>query len=216
MKEDIFKVRFLEKYNYALENMDIINALYFGNSDHSSFYEIMEHLLFDNDDLNDNESYKHLEFVKSFKGILIGKYLEKYKKEKTMYYRNCLEMTPKNNERSIEYYNSKINKIEALTEEEFVKKLDFYQFINIMYSYIYKQPKNSKNRQKKLDVICLYALFCKEFNKDYKNDEAVDNPVIRNRKEYVKNNEYIDYFSENKEAFNEEIVRKRKNNENRN
>ena len=85
-----------------------------------------------------------------------------------------------------------------------------------MYSYIYKQPKNSKNRQKKLDVICLYALFCKEFNKDYKSDEAVDNPVIRNRKEYVKNNEYIDYFSENLEVFNEEIVRQRKNNENRN
>ena len=72
------KKKFLDKYFYLENNMDLINILYNSNPSLNLFEEV-ENLLFSDDELINNEGFDFFEFLKKFKPILLDNALEKYK-----------------------------------------------------------------------------------------------------------------------------------------
>ena len=212
--EDILKQRFLNKYYFIIENMDLICALYYGKTDRTGLLESIEDILFSNDELKENKGYMYIDGIRYLKGMLISKHYNEYKIRKTMYYEALLKKVPKNNIESINYYKKELEILNNLTEEKFINKMDFEKLVEIMRAYLATQEKHHKNRDQKLKVLYLYHSLYEELHKDEKKKEYDLEENKRTKERYVKTNDFINYFSDNKETFNAEFVRKR--NENRN
>lgn len=212
--EDILKQRFLNKYNFIMKNMDLICSIYYGKTDRTGLLESVEDILFSNDELEKNGGYHYINGISYLKAMLITKHFSDYKIRKTVYYEALLKEVPKNNIESINYYKKELEILKNLTEEEFVEKMDFEKLIQIMRAYIVTQEKHHKNRDKKLEVLYLYHLLHEELHKDEKKKEYDLEENKRKKERYIKTNDFINYFSDNKETFNAEFVRNR--NENRN
>ena len=77
--EDILKQRFLNKYNFIMDNMDLISSLYYGKTDRTGLLESIEDILFSNDELKENNGYMYIEGICYLKGMLISKHFNDYR-----------------------------------------------------------------------------------------------------------------------------------------
>ena len=126
------KKKFLDKYFYLENNMDLINILYNSNPSLNLFEEV-ENLLFSDDELINNEGFDFFEFLKKFKPILLDNALEKYKYDNKNKITQQINETPKNYTQKITYLKNQINDVENLSKD---KRIFIY------YGKLYKLSKN--------------------------------------------------------------------------
>lgn len=190
------KKKFLDKYFYLENNMDLINILYNSNPSLNLFEEV-ENLLFSDDELINNEGYDFFEFLNKFKPILLDNALEKYKYDNKNKITQKINETPKNYTQKITYLKNQINDVENLSKETFKSMVNIKEFLYIMENYISYQKKDEKNKKQKINILEFYKYIASFNNKilydniDFENTENIN----KEKRRYVKSNKFIKTIS---------------------
>ena len=190
------KKKFLDKYFYLENNMDLINILYNSNPSLNLFEEV-ENLLFSDDELINNEGYDFFEFLNKFKPILLDNALEKYKYDNKNKITQKINETPKNYTQKITYLKNQINDVENLSKETFKNMVNIKEFLYIMENYISHQKTDEKNKKQKINILEFYKYIASFNNKilydniDFENTENIN----KEKRKYVKSNKFIKTIS---------------------
>lgn len=190
------KKKFLDKYFYLENNMDLINILYNSNPSLNLFEEV-ENLLFSDDELINNEGYDFFEFLNKFKPILLDNALEKYKYDNKNKITQKINETPKNYTQKLTYLKNQINDVENLSKETFKSMVNIKEFLYIMENYISYQKKDEKNKKQKINILEFYKYIASFNNKilydniDFENTENIN----KEKRRYVKSNKFIKTIS---------------------
>ena len=190
------KKKFLDKYFYLENNMDLINILYNSNPSLNLFEEV-ENLLFSDDELINNEGFDFFEFLNKFKPILLDNALEKYKYYNKNKITQKINETPKNYTQKITYLKNQINDVENLSKETFKSMVNIKEFLYIMENYISYQKKDEKNKKQKINILEFYKYIASFNNKilydniDFENTENIN----KEKRRYVKSNKFIKTIS---------------------
>lgn len=190
------KKKFLDKYFYLENNMDLINILYNSNPSLNLFEEV-ENLLFSDDELINNEGYDFFEFLNKFKPILLDNALEKYKYDNKNKITQKINETPKNYTQKLTYLKNQINDVENLSKETFKSMVNIKEFLYIMENYISYQKKDEKNKKQKINILEFYKYIASFNNKilydniDFENTENIN----KEKRKYVKSNKFIKTIS---------------------
>ena len=190
------KKKFLDKYFYLENNMDLINILYNSNPSLNLFEEV-ENLLFSDDELINNEGFDFFEFLKKFKPILLDNALEKYKYDNKNKITQQINETPKNYTQKITYLKNQINDVENLSKETFENMVNIKEFLYIMENYISYQKKDQKNKKQKINILEFYKYIASFNNKilyDNIDFEKTEN-INKEKRKYVKSNKFIKIIS---------------------
>lgn len=190
------KKKFLDKYFYLENNMDLINILYNSNPSLNLFEEV-ENLLFSDDELINNEGFDFFEFLNKFKPILLDNALEKYKYDNKNKITQKINETPKNYTQKITYLKNQINDVENLSKETFKNMVNIKEFLYIMENYISHQKTDEKNKKQKINILEFYKYIASFNNKilydniDFENTENIN----KEKRKYVKSNKFIKTIS---------------------
>lgn len=190
------KKKFLDKYFYLENNMDLINILYNYNPSLNLFEEV-ENLLFSDDELINNEGFDFFEFLNKFKPILLDNALEKYKYDNKNKITQKINETPKNYTQKITYLKNQINDVENLSKETFKNMVNIKEFLYIMENYISYQKTDEKNKKQKINILEFYKYIASFNNKilydniDFENTENIN----KEKRKYVKSNKFIKTIS---------------------
>lgn len=190
------KKKFLDKYFYLENNMDLINILYNSNPSLNLFEEV-ENLLFSDDELINNEGFDFFEFLNKFKPILLDNALEKYKYDNKNKITQKINETPKNYTQKLTYLKNQINDVENLSKETFKNMVNIKEFLYIMENYISYQKKDEKNKKQKINILEFYKYIASFNNKilydniDFENTENIN----KEKRRYVKSNKFIKTIS---------------------
>lgn len=190
------KKKFLDKYFYLENNMDLINILYNSNPSLNLFEEV-ENLLFSDDELINNEGYDFFEFLNKFKPILLDNALEKYKYDNKNKITQKINETSKNYTQKLTYLKNQINDVENLSKETFKNMVNIKEFLYIMENYISYQKKDEKNKKQKINILEFYKYIASFNNKilydniDFENTENIN----KEKRKYVKSNKFIKTIS---------------------
>lgn len=190
------KKKFLDKYFYLENNMDLINILYNSNPSLNLFEEV-ENLLFSDDELINNEGFDFFEFLNKFKPILLDNALEKYKYDNKNKITQKINETPKNYTQKITYLKNQINDVENLSKETFKNMVNIKEFLYIMENYISYQKTDEKNKKQKINILEFYKYIASFNNKilydniDFENTENIN----KEKRKYVKSNKFIKTIS---------------------
>lgn len=190
------KKKFLDKYFYLENNMDLINILYNSNPSLNLFEEV-ENLLFSDDELINNEGFDFFEFLNQFKPILLDNALEKYKYDNKNKITQKINETPKNYTQKITYLKNQINDVENLSKETFKNMVNIKEFLYIMENYISYQKTDEKNKKQKINILEFYKYIASFNNKilydniDFENTENIN----KEKRKYVKSNKFIKTIS---------------------
>lgn len=190
------KKKFLDKYFYLENNMDLINILYNSNPSLNLFEEV-ENLLFSDDELINNEGFDFFEFLNKFKPILLDNALEKYKYDNKNKITQKINETPKNYTQKITYLKNQINDVENLSKETFKNMVNIKEFLYIMENYISYQKIDEKNKKQKINILEFYKYIASFNNKilydniDFENTENIN----KEKRKYVKSNKFIKTIS---------------------
>ena len=190
------KKKFLDKYFYLENNMDLINILYNSNPSLTLFEEV-ENLLFSDDELINNEGYDFFEFLNKFKPILLDNALEKYKYDNKNKITQKINETPKNYTQKLTYLKNQINDVENLSKETFKNMVNIKEFLYIMENYISYQKTDEKNKKQKINILEFYKYIASFNNKilydniDFENTENIN----KEKRRYVKSNKFIKTIS---------------------
>lgn len=190
------KKKFLDKYFYLENNMDLINILYNSNPSLNLFEEV-ENLLFSDDELINNEGFDFFEFLNKFKPILLDNALEKYKYDNKNKITQKINETPKNYTQKITYLKNQINDVENLSKETFENMVNIKEFLYIMENYISYQKTDEKNKKQKINILEFYKYIASFNNKilydniDFENTENIN----KEKRKYVKSNKFIKTIS---------------------
>lgn len=190
------KKKFLDKYFYLENNMDLINILYNSNPSLNLFEEV-ENLLFSDDELINNEGYDFFEFLNKFKPILLDNALEKYKYDNKNKITQKINETPKNYTQKLTYLKNQINDVENLSKETFKNMVNIKEFLYIMENYISYQKTDEKNKKQKINILEFYKYIASFNNKilydniDFENTENIN----KEKRRYVKSNKFIKTIS---------------------
>ena len=190
------KKKFLDKYFYLENNMDLINILYNSNPSLNLFEEV-ENLLFSDDELINNEGFDFFEFLNKFKPILLDNALEKYKYDNKNKITQKINETPKNYTQKITYLKNQINDVENLSKETFEKMVNIKEFLYIMENYISYQKTDEKNKKQKINILEFYKYIASFNNKilyDNIDFEKTEN-INKEKRKYVKSNKFIKIIS---------------------
>lgn len=190
------KKKFLDKYFYLENNMDLINILYNSNPSLNLFEEV-ENLLFSDDELINNEGFDFFEFLKKFKPILLDNALEKYKYDNKNKITQKINETPKNYTQKITYLKNQINDVENLSKETFENMVNIKEFLYIMENYISYQKTDEKNKKQKINILEFYKYIASFNNKilyDNIDFEKTEN-INKEKRKYVKSNKFIKIIS---------------------
>lgn len=190
------KKKFLDKYFYLENNMDLINILYNSNPSLNLFEEV-ENLLFSDDELINNEGFDFFEFLKKFKPILLDNALEKYKYDNKNKITQQINETPKNYTQKITYLKNQINDVENLSKETFKNMVNIKEFLYIMENYISYQKTDEKNKKQKINILEFYKYIASFNNKilyDNIDFEKTEN-INKEKRKYVKSNKFIKIIS---------------------
>ena len=190
------KKKFLDKYFYLENNMDLINILYNSNPSLNLFEEV-ENLLFSDDELINNEWFDFFEFLKKFKPILLDNALEKYKYDNKNKITQKINETPKNYTQKITYLKNQINDVENLSKETFKNMVNIKEFLYIMENYISYQKTDEKNKKQKINILEFYKYIASFNNKilyDNIDFEKTEN-INKEKRKYVKSNKFIKIIS---------------------
>lgn len=190
------KKKFLDKYFYLENNMDLINILYNSNPSLNLFEEV-ENLLFSDDELINNEGFDFFEFLKKFKPILLDNALEKYKYDNKNKITQQINETPKNYTQKITYLKNQINDVENLSKETFENMVNIKEFLYIMENYISYQKTDEKNKKQKINILEFYKYIASFNNKilyDNIDFEKTEN-INKEKRKYVKSNKFIKIIS---------------------
>ena len=190
------KKKFLDKYFYLEDNMDLINILYNSNPSVNLFEEV-ENLLFSDDELINNEGFDFFEFLKKFKPILLDNALEKYKYDNKNKITQKINETPKNYTQKITYLKNQINDVENLSKETFKNMVNIKEFLYIMENYISYQKTDEKNKKQKINILEFYKYIASFNNKilyDNIDFEKTEN-INKEKRKYVKSNKFIKIIS---------------------
>ena len=190
------KKKFLDKYFYLENNMDLINILYNSNPSLNLFEEV-ENLLFSDDELINNEGFDFFEFLKKFKPILLDNALEKYKYDNKNKITQKINETPKNYTQKITYLKNQINDVENLSKETFKNMVNIKEFLYIMENYISYQKTDEKNKKQKINILEFYKYIASFNNKilyDNIDFEKTEN-INKEKRKYVKSNKFIKIIS---------------------
>ena len=186
------KKKFLDKYFYLENNMDLINILYNSNPSLNLFEEV-ENLLFSDDELINNEGFDFFEFLNKFKPILLDNALEKYKYDNKNKITQKINETPKNYTQKITYLKNQINDVENLSKETFKNMVNIKEFLYIMENYISYQKTDEKNKKQKINILEFYKYIASFNNKilyDNIDFEKTEN-INKEKRKYVKSNKFI-------------------------
>ena len=190
------KKKFLDKYFYLENNMDLINILYNSNPSLNLFEEV-ENLLFSDDELINNEGFDFFEFLNKFKPILLDNALEKYKYDNKNKITQKINETPKNYTQKITYLKNQINDVENLSKETFENMVNIKEFLYIMENYISYQKTDEKNNKQKINILEFYK-YIVSFNNKILHDnidfEKTEN-INKEKRKYVKSNKFIKIIS---------------------
>ncbi len=190
------KKKFLDKYFYLENNMDLINILYNSNPSLNLFEEV-ENLLFSDDELINNEGFDFFEFLNKFKPILLDNALEKYKYDNKNKITQKINETPKNYTQKITYLKNQINDVENLSKETFKNMVNIKEFLYIMENYISYQKTDEKNKKQKINILEFYKYIASFNNKilydniDFENTENIN----KEKRKHVKSNKFIKTIS---------------------
>lgn len=190
------KKKFLDKYFYLENNMDLINILYNSNPSLNLFEEV-ENLLFSDDELINNEGFDFFEFLNKFKPILLDNALEKYKYDNKNKITQKINETPKNYTQKLTYLKNQINDVENLSKETFKNMVNIKEFLYIMENYISYQKTDEKNKKQKINILEFYKYIASFNNKilydniDFENTENIN----KEKRRYVKSNKFIKTIS---------------------
>ena len=190
------KKKFLDKYFYLENNMDLINILYNSNPSLNLFEEV-ENLLFSDDELINNEGFDFFEFLNKFKPILLDNALEKYKYDNKNKITQQINETPKNYTQKITYLKNQINDVENLSKETFKNMVNIKEFLYIMENYISYQKTDEKNKKQKINILEFYKYIASFNNKilyDNIDFEKTEN-INKEKRKYVKSNKFIKIIS---------------------
>ena len=190
------KKKFLDKYFYLENNMDLINILYNSNPSLNLFEEV-ENLLFSDDELINNEGFDFFEFLNKFKPILLDNALEKYKYDNKNKITQKINETPKNYTQKITYLKNQINDVENLSKETFENMVNIKEFLYIMENYISYQKTDEKNKKQKINILEFYKYIASFNNKilyDNIDFEKTEN-INKEKRKYVKSNKFIKIIS---------------------
>lgn len=190
------KKKFLDKYFYLENNMDLINILYNSNPSLNLFEEV-ENLLFSDDELINNEGFDFFEFLNKFKPILLDNALEKYKYDNKNKITQKINETPKNYTQKITYLKNQINDVENLSKETFKNMVNIKEFLYIMENYISYQKTDEKNKKQKINILEFYKYIASFNNKilyDNIDFESTEN-INKEKRKYVKSNKFIKTIS---------------------
>lgn len=190
------KEKFLDKYFYLENNMDLINILYNSNPSLNLFEEV-ENLLFSDDELINNEGFDFFEFLNKFKPILLDNALEKYKYDNKNKITQKINETPKNYTQKITYLKNQINDVENLSKETFKNMVNIKEFLYIMENYISYQKTDEKNKKQKINILEFYKYIASFNNKilyDNIDFESTEN-INKEKRKYVKSNKFIKTIS---------------------
>ena len=190
------KKKFLDKYFYLENNMDLINILYNSNPSLNLFEEV-ENLLFSDDELINNEGFDFFEFLNKFKPILLDNALEKYKYDNKNKITQKINETPKNYTQKITYLKNQINDVENLSKETFKNMVNIKEFLYIMENYISYQKTDKKNKKQKINILEFYKYIASFNNKilyDNIDFESTEN-INKEKRKYVKSNKFIKTIS---------------------
>ena len=190
------KKKFLDKYFYLENNMDLINILYNSNPSLNLFEEV-ENLLFSDDELINNEGFDFFEFLNKFKPILLDNALEKYKYDNKNKITQKINETPKNYTQKITYLKNQINDVENLSKETFKNMVNIKEFLYIMENYISYQKTDEKNKKQKINILEFYKYIASFNNKilyDNIDFEKIEN-INKEKRKYVKSNKFIKIIS---------------------
>ena len=190
------KKKFLDKYFYLENNMDLINILY-NSSPSLNLFEEVENLLFSDDELINNEGFDFFEFLKKFKPILLDNALEKYKYDNKNKIAQKINETPKNYTQKITYLKNQINDVENLSKETFENMVNIKEFLYIMENYISYQKTDEKNKKQKINILEFYKYIASFNNKilyDNIDFEKTEN-INKEKRKYVKSNKFIKIIS---------------------
>lgn len=190
------KKKFLDKYFYLENNMDLINILYNSNPSLNLFEEV-ENLLFSDDELINNEGFDFFEFLNKFKPILLDNALEKYKYDNKNKITQQINETPKNYTQKITYLKNQINDVENLSKETFKNMVNIKEFLYIMENYISYQKTDEKNKKQKINILEFYKYIASFNNKilyDNIDFEKIEN-INKEKRKYVKSNKFIKIIS---------------------
>lgn len=190
------KKKFLDKYFYLENNMDLINILYNSNPSLNLFEEV-ENLLFSDDELINNEGFDFFEFLNKFKPILLDNALEKYKYDNKNKIIQQINETPKNYTQKITYLKNQINDVENLSKETFKNMVNIKEFLYIMENYISYQKTDEKNKKQKINILEFYKYIASFNNKilyDNIDFEKTEN-INKEKRKYVKSNKFIKIIS---------------------
>ena len=190
------KKKFLDKYFYLENNMDLINILYNSNPSLNLFEEV-ENLLFSDDELINNEGFDFFEFLKKFKPILLDNALEKYKYDNKNKITQKINETHKNYTQKITYLKNQINDVENLSKETFENMVNIKEFLYIMENYISYQKTDEKNKKQKINILEFYKYIASFNNKilyDNIDFEKTEN-INKEKRKYVKSNKFIKIIS---------------------
>lgn len=190
------KKKFLDKYFYLENNMDLINILYNSNPSLNLFEEV-ENLLFSDDELINNEGFDFFEFLNKFKPILLDNALEKYKYDNKNKITQQINETPKNYTQKITYLKNQINDVENLSKETFENMVNIKEFLYIMENYISYQKTDEKNKKQKINILEFYKYIASFNNKilyDNIDFEKTEN-INKEKRKYVKSNKFIKIIS---------------------
>lgn len=190
------KKKFLDKYFYLENNMDLINILYNSNPSLNLFEEV-ENLLFSDDELINNEGFDFFEFLNQFKPILLDNALEKYKYDNKNKITQKINETPKNYTQKITYLKNQINDVENLSKETFKNMVNIKEFLYIMENYISYQKTDEKNKKQKINILEFYKYIASFNNKilyDNIDFESTEN-INKEKRKYVKSNKFIKTIS---------------------
>lgn len=190
------KKKFLDKYFYLENNMDLINILYNSNPSLNLFEEV-ENLLFSDDELINNEGFDFFEFLNKFKPILLDNALEKYKYDNKNKIIQQINETPKNYTQKITYLKNQINDVENLSKETFENMVNIKEFLYIMENYISYQKTDEKNKKQKINILEFYKYIASFNNKilyDNIDFEKIEN-INKEKRKYVKSNKFIKIIS---------------------
>lgn len=190
------KKKFLDKYFYLENNMDLINILYNSNPSLNLFEEV-ENLLFSDDELINNEGFDFFEFLNKFKPILLDNALEKYKYDNKNKITQKINETPKNYTQKITYLKNQINDVENLSKETFKNMVNIKEFLYIMENYISYQKTDEKNKKQKINILEFYKYIASFNNKilyDNIDFEKTEN-INKEKRKYVKSNKFIKIIS---------------------
>lgn len=190
------KKKFLDKYFYLENNMDLINILYNSNPSLNLFEEV-ENLLFSDDELINNEGFDFFEFLNKFEPILLDNALEKYKYDNKNKITQKINETPKNYTQKITYLKNQINDVENLSKETFKNMVNIKEFLYIMENYISYQKTDEKNKKQKINILEFYKYIASFNNKilyDNIDFESTEN-INKEKRKYVKSNKFIKTIS---------------------